>query len=456
MMAMKLQQGVNILQQEIKLNPSNAMPHVLLNYNDYIRLVFNEDPALYAQQKSMKEKRVQIIEQCDPKTPYYLFSKSLLYFQWSMIQIKYTDYWDAAWDFRRSYLLLAENRKKFPDFKAHDAFWGAQEAVISTIPKGYKWISTIMGLQGNMKSGLELLKLCIQRPEPAFKEEAFLFYVYLKNYIENDVEGARAVIETQKLDVRNNQLFCFMAANLALNNKHAAEAERILKNRNTSDSYMPFPLLSYELAEALQRRLSPDAVTHYEQFIRQSKGHFYIKDACMGISLNYHIRQQDELAKTYMNKIRRIGKAESDADKLAEDFAVKGRFPDVDLLRARLLNDGGYQQEALNILKPLQISSFKEKNDQLEFIYRLGRIYDDMNQPDIALTYYDKTIEMGKTSTTYFAARASLQAGHIYEKRGQKANALRYYNMVLNMENRDFKNSLDQRAKSGINRIKGY
>jgi tetratricopeptide (TPR) repeat protein len=88
-------------------------------------------------------------------------------------------------------------------------------------------------------------------------------------------------------------------------------------------------------------------------------------------------------------------------------------------------------------------------------MYRLGRAYDELKQDAEAIQYYNRTIRSGENSSTYFAARAALQAGYIFEKNGQKAKALEYFNKVLDMDDHEFKNSLEQRAKAGINRLKG-
>ena len=55
----------------------------------------------------------------------------------------------------------------------------------------------------------------------------------------------------------------------------------------------------------------------------------------------------------------------------------------------------------------------------------------------------------------YYAARAALQIGQIYEERGEKAMAIEYYKKCIDMEDHEYKDSLDQRAKSGIARCTG-
>jgi tetratricopeptide (TPR) repeat protein len=119
------------------------------------------------------------------------------------------------------------------------------------------------------------------------------------------------------------------------------------------------------------------------------------------------------------------------------------------------LNDGGYQKEALAVLKEKTVDSFPKPEEALEYVYRMARIYDDMGKDDEAIEYYLTAIKLGKNRQEYYAARAAVQIGFIYETRAQKAKAITFYQQCLDMGNHEYKDSLDQRAKSGIARCKG-
>ncbi|MBP6625019.1 MAG: hypothetical protein KA198_07590 [Chitinophagaceae bacterium] len=454
-LSMKINEGKVWLSKEIASNPKNLLPYVLVNYEDFVSLSFNENPAEYKLRKPLLNKRLKVIEQGNQQSPYYLFSKGLLYYQWSLIQIKYSDYWNAVWDFRKSYFFFKDNQKKYPTFPYNQVFLGLQEAAISTIPSGYKWATSILGLKGDMKKGIASIKQFIASKQIPFNEEACLYYVYLKNYLENDPEGAFELTKSLNLDIKNNLVFTFMSANLALNNKKAQLAETILENRTKSNAYMAFPMLDYELGDAKLKRLDYNAMSSLQKFVQTYKGNFYIKDAYLSMAFCAYLQGNQKLADSYLLKIKSSGKTESDADKQAQKFALKGKFPDKELLKARLLNDGGYHQQSLEILLKKNVQSFNSAEEKLEYLYRLARVYDDLNLGEKAIQYYDLTIVSGKESTEYFAARAALQAGCIFEKKGQKAKAMQYFQSVLDMDNHDYKNSLDQRAKAGINRLKG-
>jgi hypothetical protein len=451
---MKINAGKQLLARELSTNKKNILPAVLINYEDFISLSFNENPTEYKKRKKWLDLRLNIVAAGNKNSPYYLFSKALLYFQWSIIQIKYGDYWDAAWDFRKAYQLFKENKIKYPQFTPNNIYLGVQEAVMSTIPNGYKWVTSILGLKGNMKDGMQLLKNYSFSSEILFKEESRVYYIYLKNYLENDIAGAYQLINTYQMDIINNPLFVFMASNLALNNKKAQLAESILLKRNKSADYMPFPMLDYELGDAKMKKLDYSAIQYFQKFIQQHKGSFYIKDALYSIALCYYLIDDQKMANEYVAKVKTKGNAETDADKQALKRASKGVFPNKLLLKSRLLNDGGYNIEALKIATSILPHTLKSDGELLESIYRMGRIYDDLAEYDKALFYYHLTIEKGSHSTEYFAARACLQAGYIYEKKGLLAKAKEYYHKELSLGDHDFKNSLDQRAKSSLNRLK--
>jgi tetratricopeptide (TPR) repeat protein len=135
--------------------------------------------------------------------------------------------------------------------------------------------------------------------------------------------------------------------------------------------------------------------------------------------------------------------------------AKSGKWPNLLLLRARLLSDGGYNNEASALLQGKTENDFAKEEEKLEFAYRIARINDDLGRSDEAIRNYLIAINIGQFRKEYFAARAAVQIGQIYEKKGQKSLAISYYQKCLDMEDHEYKNSLDQRAKSGIARCKG-
>jgi tetratricopeptide (TPR) repeat protein len=125
--------------------------------------------------------------------------------------------------------------------------------------------------------------------------------------------------------------------------------------------------------------------------------------------------------------------------------------PNIILLKARLLFDGGYYNKAKNLLLT-DINGFKD-DDIIERYYRLGRIAQKSGDIDEAKLYLKKTIETGKNSTRYFAGNAALQLGIIYEKENNFEKAKHYYNICRTLDFDEYETSIKEKAKQGLERV---
>ena len=74
--------------------------------------------------------------------------------------------------------------------------------------------------------------------------------------------------------------------------------------------------------------------------------------------------------------------------------------------------------------KRVSTSAFARPEERCELAYRLGRIYDGLGRKDEAIAAYLTTIKTGEGLREYYAARAALQAGYIYEGRGDCERAM--------------------------------
>ncbi|MEN8225554.1 MAG: tetratricopeptide repeat protein, partial [Bacteroidota bacterium] len=155
----------------------------------------------------------------------------------------------------------------------------------------------------------------------------------------------------------------------------------------------------------------------------------------------------------YMDRVKQYGDAFTDGDKLALRDAESGELPNLCLLKARLLYDGGYFAQADSTLNRLDCGLTTER-DKTEFPYRRGRISHALNDIDAALSWYEKTIETGGRQPYYFASNAALQIGAIYESLGDYSLAEDYYRQCLQMPGKEYKTSLNQKAKAGLNSLK--
>ena len=227
---LKLNAGQKLINQEKKRNPDNLIPYFLENYIDFFILFYTEDPAEYKKRINNLDDRLELMNQGPSNSPFYLFSKSIIHFQWAAVKIKFSKNWDAGWEFRRSYLQIKDNLKKFPSFSPNLIFNGSMQVTVGTIPDGYKWLTNLFGIRGDIKTGMKQIESFLEKTDEwsaLFHEEGIFYYLYLKFYVQNDHKGVFEFIEKNKLDLKDNHLFAFLASQ--------SSVERTTSCRNRKD-----------------------------------------------------------------------------------------------------------------------------------------------------------------------------------------------------------------------------
>lgn len=456
--SLKLAKAHATLALEKQKNPDNLVPDLIENYIDFFILFLNEDPKERKARIGQWEKRLARMDQAPDNSPFKLLSKSIINLQWAVVEIKFGNRWAAGWAFKDAFKLARDNQAKFPSFTPNLMITGPMQMAAATIPKNYRWLSNLLGIKGTMEQGKNYLNKFINAHDPwatLFMEEGIFYQCYMQFYLLNQPDEALSFIISRQLDVQNNHLFTYMAANLYLNNKQASQCKTIVTGRNKSNEYLVTGMWDFEMAFAKLYHLEPDAGIYFERFLSNFKGSFYVKDVWLKLSMYYLLQNNTAQYNRCIANVISKGSTINDADKRALKDAKSGRIPNILLLKAKLLNDGGYHREALVILAGKTSNDFDREEEKLEFMYRVARIYDDLDKTDDALKAYQATINFGRTRTEYYAARAALQTGMIYEKQGNFAKAIACYQQCIEMDDHDFKDSLDQKAKAGLSRCKG-
>jgi len=202
-------------------------------------------------------------------------------------------------------------------------------------------------------------------------------------------------------------------------------------------------------------KLDYTAELYFEKFIENFKGQNYIRSAWQKLAWIALLRGDTVKFDQTMRLVQTKGASVVDEDKQALNEAVKGIRPNVFLLRARLLFDGGYYSLALDELLDKSIRSvIQSKRDLVEYSYRMGRIYHETGNLPKAVDYYRQTIQRGRTEPLYYAAGAAYQMGLLYENSGDWAEADRAYHLCLSINTPEYKTSLGQKARAGLNRVR--
>jgi tetratricopeptide (TPR) repeat protein len=459
--SLKFDEGNKLIEQEKRIHPNNNIPYLLKNHIYFLTIFIGEEEEVFDKLENLKNDIIDRLKDGDDSSPYYRYSLAQVYLQWAFARSKFKEYISATFEINKAYRLLEKNNEEFPEFLPNLINLGLLHTLIGTVPDSYNWVKKLVGVEGTIDQGvseiLKVLNASITQAEYSHYKAECLFYMsFIQMNLTTNKQKALEYIDLIGNDSASmkNPLAIYAISRIYLSNGLNDKAIDLLLSRPTGKEYFPFYYLDYLTGLGKLYRLDEDANKYFYKYVINFKGLNYIKDSYQKIAWYYLINNNIDKYKEYIDKVNQYGNAIIDADKQAERESEKGEAPNVILLKARLLFDGGYYEKALVAITGNTSSGYlQNKKDSLEFTYRIGRIYHEWGKPDNSIPFYDKTIENGSESEFYYAANSALKLGNIYEVKGDYNKAIFYYKEAQSMKNDEYKNSINQKAKAGIHRI---
>ncbi len=446
-----------LIDNEKKVNPDNLYPQYLEFYIDFLKAFISEDEDVYEQLEDSKDNVIKKLESLPDNNPYKRYLIGNVRLQYAMAGTKFGDYFSSALDIRRSFLLLKKNIQQFPGFKLQYATMGVLHILIGMIPDKYNWILKLISLEGTVEQGMgelyQVLELCNTNEEYAYLKPGVLFYVaFTEMNLGLDKSKKKQLLKELESYSNDNLLLGFLRANMLMRMGKNDKAEELLLRLNSLKGYYPFYYLHYLEGETKLRKLDLDAKIQYQYFIDNFKGKNYLKDAQRKIAWSYLIEFDTAGYLKNIEKVKNTGDDFVGIDREAEKEAESNKIPNVELLKSRLLFDGGYYTKSEKILKTLNTENLNE-DEKLEVLYRLGRINQKIDNFDKAVEFFKETINKGSDSKRYFAGNAALQLGKMYENKKQYKEALYYYKLCRSLDFNEYETSIKEKAKQGVDRV---
>lgn len=420
-----------------------------------IKMLVEENPALLERYKQQSEAAEIKVSGLTPHSPYYLFVLGEIKLQRAFVKLKFGEEISSLWELRLAYKTLAENALKYPDFLPNNKSIGLLKILIGSIPEKYTWIVNLVGMEGSVKEGLEMLNT-VSESETPFASEAKILRIAVMNFILGKEVGSEKAVKDLYLNDKDNLLYTFLYASVCMKNAHSEEALCILESSTDYDSdYLNFAYLHLMTGDIyLQKGFYTKAFYFYKRFLTDYRGENFKKEAYYKIFLCYWLNNEDQKAIQILPQIIKEGHAIYDGDKYALYFAENRDFSDKNIMKARLAIDGGFFNTAEDILEKLSPKDFHSLKDEIEYYYRFARLYHKTGKITDAIKFYKKTIGLSGDKKLYFAPNSALQLGYIYRYQNNKEQAVFYFEKALTYKDYYYKNGIDNKARGALNEIK--
>ena len=269
-----------LLEKEKKENPNNNLVYFIENYSDYLKIQIGEEKSDFEKLKKNKDSRLDIIESDKSSSPWHLYSQAEIYLQWAASRLKFGEYFTAAFEINKAYRLIQENNKLYPNFIPNKKSLGLLYTLIGSVPEQYNWILSIIGMEGNINSGLSLMNEAIQEMKThkdfeIMLEESYFLYAFLKMNLDNNKADLQKLLS--ELQDKDYLLLNFASSRIASKLGQNDLAIQILENRMVGKDHYPFHYLDYLLGINKQNKMDNNCLDHFENYLLNCKGKNYKK-----------------------------------------------------------------------------------------------------------------------------------------------------------------------------------
>lgn len=460
---LKFAPGKELLEQEKKNNPQNLLPYYIENYVDFLTAIITEEDIQYKNHEKNLSERIKILKKGDQSSPYYKYCIAELYIHLGLTKVKFNNFLPGIFELNRAYRLLQNNQKEFPDFLLNKKSIGMLNVLIAVLHNNYDWLDKFSPYKTTVEQGMNEIMEAVKFTSDKYnhmQSECLFIYTYLfLNFTVNNSnhDDIRDLYKSPKITgiLASNPLLQYSLANIYIRYGENDKAVNLLQSINTENFSINFHYLDFLVAKTKLNRLDKDSYKYLFRFIQKFNGKYYIKSAYQKLAWFYLLEGNTEKYKEYISRVIDHGTGIIEEDKQAQYEAECAVIPNVTLLKARLLFDGSYFKQSLEVIMEIDPGSdLQGTKDSVEYFYRLGRIYHESGDIKNAIINYQKTIGIRADQRFYYPANAALKLANIYEEQHKYNDALYYYEMVLYLDFFEYRNSIIREAKQGLTRIK--
>ena len=452
---LKFEDAETVLDDVQRENPANLLPEFYRHYILFLKTFIAEEDAYYDALEEYSKRAIDKLKAV-PESPYKRYLQADVLIRRALARAKFQKFIRAGWDLNRANRLLEQNKKRYPDFIYSDKGLSLIHSFFGTL-SGFQRgvISLFTSIEASIEKGVSEINAIANRVDQnsIHQTEILLAQALIALHIEKNEQRAWRIIQSQALPGKS-PLVQFFRASLAFQMRKHEKGRSILTEYYLEKESFPFYYLRYMYGVSLLNGLSPEASGPIMEFVQNFKGKTYLKEACQKMAW-YHLVIKNDVTQ-YQYWITKVG--DRGTRLVGEDVSAAAeretrKVPNRILLKARLLYDGGHYEKSLELLlKNDDLANQGE--DRVEYIYRLGRLYEALDEYDSAKMRYRSIISHADQNRNFFKCNAALRLGIMSEEMDEKENAYTYYNLCLSIDPPYFGKSLHQKAKFGLRRIK--
>jgi tetratricopeptide (TPR) repeat protein len=451
------------LLHEKTVAPSNLANLFIEDFSDFLAVIAISSKEAFEYYKSKNAERIEIFEKASLSSPYIKFSLSEFYLHRAICRVLFNEKFKAVFDLKSALSYSKSNCNEYPSFEPNLKTKSLLNIIFGSIPPSFKWASGLISLKGDYKTGIAELNRILNLSY--INKDYFCFFPEVLTYKVITTQQSSATTSeskqlntffstlTVKRELPKNYILLYAWSDYLMKNGQNDMAIKAIGSQQKDSGYIPFWPIEFLHGVVLQNKLDKSCTMHFLAYIRGVRKGNYINACYQRLAWQALLNSTPADYERYIRQINR-GVVNTEQDQAAFFECQSKQKPVVPLLKARLLFDGGYYRESMGELTSLKAETLNNSIYQLEYYYRLARNFEKQENFTRALYLFNKVIIDGSDIANYYAANAALNAGNICERQFNKKQALFYYKKCLSLSPNQYKESIHQNAKIGMERVR--
>jgi hypothetical protein len=434
------------LEHDDATNQANAY---LSHYFDFIRFLTFEDSADYTRLIEGSEIQLKNWRLSDTLPLTYSF-KANIYFHIGVAEAMRNNRLRSLMALIDGYEVIQEANALFPDNSDLHKYNALFLILFDQIPDNYEWFSTILNIKGEADKGFSELHRYVESVKniPGVYEEALLYesFAWLK-FCSESADYSKTLSQVDV--IKASPLLAYLSGSLAVKNHQAVN----IKGTSVVGLASRFPLLYYLHGRMLLNQLNDSCLIEFDAFNRCYKGSTFKADVKLRQCWWYRLKGLNAQAIDLYHELQnsRSGIGNADRQALHEIEFLFGT--NLQLIKARLLFDGGRYSEALSILVNERKTILNDVSQSEEYYYRLARTYHAIGEFEPAIESYREVINEKADSERYFSPQSALYVAQIYYKQNRFTLSSQFLDQCFELNNGEYKEDINRDAMALRTRI---
>ncbi len=454
LMDLKIEEAKQLTAKELKINPENYYALYLDQTCDAYALYINSSKKEIETFLEHYDKKKKMMDGKYEDSPYYLMCTSEMDLQAGLFKVLNGSILGGVRNIYTGYKKVHKNIDLYPDFYPSLMMDGFFNCALSNLPPFVRSAVSLFSVSSDFDKGWAMLNEVFnnQKDIRGINAESALYLIFVAKI--NKTPGM-VYDFTQSYEENIGDLFLpkFFKANIEYRTGRNEQALKTLSGLDPHNSPYAEFLYDYMMGKALLRKLDDRSGDYIKKALKSLRKKDYYREMTYLLALYNLIggdrNRYDELCRL----VRENGSDIIERDHEALYDASLDYEPDVHLVKARLLLDGGYITRFEQIIHNYETHPREELPYRLEYHFLKGR-YDLATGDTLAsVTDFKWVIGKGRNADYYFASEAALRLGNIYEKEGRFDRAKEFYKLSVDLYKSGYYEYIENKAEKALRHI---